>query len=366
MRRERESTTDPVESSGFVTSTGKIGTVEKRSYDRKYLSKDACFSDFKKFDEQWSSLNCEGNDSLFPNEVPRRIVFRTFVTEDVLNEILDKYVGTDKSDTQVETLYKMSDIDSVAKNEYLIILAKNNHQSEINNFEKNRIEKFTSAEQLISPPALEKYSSLPEGLSLTFAICPQDYESLELLWRDNFEWTTEGIKTLAATQGETTWFCGVRNKAGELVAASMAEAVIFRDRWLTELTEWAAEVKGVSSVMVSGLICRVLDALYYGTKNSTPLLVAEMNLHHERHSNLGAPGTGRSVGLSSLKIPNTQRFNTLRHNVLVGSGREGQGNTKYNNFIFGALSQKIISSLYPENEGKKVVENVQNTDSQRR
>lgn len=346
----------------MVTSTGSIGSIEKRSYGRIYLSDEHCYDNYGDFLQRWEQLIEEGNNLSENKNDRRRFVLRTFVTKSVLSEIEQYLNSGNENQPKIEALYSQGEFGG-NEDEFMILIGANFHRSNIRLAEETRlksIEQATTPDSIDNTLIVDRVQSLPKNYSLTYSVTDDDAEDLAALWGHNFEWTEDGIKAFTNTQGNgNLWFTGVRDSNGILVAASMAEAVVFRDRWFTELTEWASTVRGVSSTMIMGLISRVLDNLYYGSKNLPPVLLAEMNLHHQNKNNMGAPGTGISSGLRLPDMKGSKNFNTLRHNVLVGDGRLDSGYENLNNFAFGILSLEMIKAMYPETAVKKVVELVE-------
>jgi len=367
------------ENGGPVISVGEAGVVETRSYDRVYLTQEDVTSDFSSFLTAWENvLHQTGVEEEKVLSNPRRFVLRSVITQEVLRELLlNQLPGS----PNIEALLPMEQVDGEATN-YLVIVAQNQHADEISDDESARLRALGNISQSrVEQPArtlTETIQTLPEGYTLTTSVTPADYPDLLDLWQENFEWGLSGIEAFAnQVAAGTQWFCGVRDQDGRLVAASMAEGMVFESRRYIELTEWAANTRGVASKMVIGLIAQVLDAVYYGSLtaqqrvNNMPILPAEMNLYHREPGNFGSPGAGSSAGLRIPNVGNNRslsiQYNALRHNVLVGTGRldhpEAQQGTappeNYNNFAYGILPYAIMETMYDERAVQELLEYMQ-------
>lgn len=348
-----------------INSLGEVGLNEVRSFERYYLTDPQVYSQEGKLMSRWHDL--VKSSELEPSNI-RRIVFRTFVTERVLNSLVSRVRKV--KNLQLETVLPLQEIDVAKGKTYLIMLTQNNHQNQMSVHERKRLEALSKQ----PTPRVDqgdlyykKISTLPAGFSLSYTLKPSDSHDLLSLWGHNFEWTLSGIKTFKAeVDAGQKWFCGVRNEKGVLVGACMAEAVLLNDRWLTELTEWAAKVRGVSSKMVIALIAQVLEVLYYESADKQfPYLIAEMNLFNEDAQNLGSPGAGSSAGLRLPRSDNRRikpSHNVLNHNVLVGDGRHTSGYPNLNNFALGILSKDMLTTSYSQRTTSAITNNIRKND----
>jgi hypothetical protein len=367
------------ENGGAVISVGEAGIVETRSYDRVYLTQEDITSDYPSFLRAWEDvLHQNGVDKDTILENPRRFVLRSVISQEVLRNL---FLNPLPGNPNIEALLPMDQVDGEETN-YLVIVAQNQHDDEISPEESARLRALGNiSQQRVEQPTrtlTETIQTLPEGYTLTTSITPADFPDLLNLWHENFEWGMSGIEAFAnQVANGTQWFCGVRDQNGRLVAASMAEGMVFASRRYIELTEWAANTRGVASKMVIGLIAQVLDAVYYGSLtaqqrvNNMSILPAEMNLYHREAGNFGSPGAGSSAGLRVPNVNNNRshsiQYNALRHNVLVGSGRldhpEAQQGTappeNYNNFAYGILPYAILETMYNERAVQELLEYMQ-------
>jgi len=330
------------------TSTGRPGEAEARSFGRYYQTALLPINELPELMQKFDGLRQSSNGY-------RRLVFRGLVSRNVFEQSI-------KAGLPVEAAIPMDIVNG--HDDMIVFLAENSHPSPP---QGNDITALVDNRNNHKPP-MEKISAIiGKGYRLTKKLKESDQENLFALW-NRFGWSREGIvdfiRKIEAGHNNL-WFSGIRNAAGEIIAASQAEAIEFAGIKYIETTEYSTldgfEGQGLCTASVSGLIAQLLAETEYSASNNGNLTViaAEFN----------TSSTSAAVGASAgIIVPEVQGVDQiLKYNVGVvdGAGSNGIFESEADengipfrflrNFAVAVLPKENIASYYSPQQVETVI-----------
>jgi len=337
--------------SAELTSTGRSGLIEQRSFDRTYFTSDARATRTDVLLRKREIVNhfAEINKN-------RRTVFRARCSPEVIEELEQK---NDRPSVSLP----LSELG--LNNDVLASFESNIHPSEVP--EWDAVYADWKVKKEIKNPS-DQILQLPEGYSLTNNFKPEDSETLYQLWK-SFGWTREKISHFISTykaENSGVWVSGVRDNNNELASACMGEALYFDGIYMVEATEFGTREdqrrKNLSTAAVIGLNAQIIESSVY-RDGTIPLIISEYNMDPASRSDK----VGRNAGMTIPGVDGveglTEPTQVLRDNVAVvdegnpntidlaalhnQTGKEYGHDYQYlRNFIVGMMTRENMEKYY--------------------
>lgn len=338
----------------MVSSTGQPG-VWRRSFDRLYANATKVSNDPHETEVNFQRLVLIGER--FRSKIGR-VVFKGIVNNDVR-----RHISSSGLQSALEVALPIDEFGHLG--DHLVYLANNQSSRQ----PLVPIEEMIRETENYLPGNLDPMQRIEavrqKGYNFTTVISEADVESVLELWAPTFEWTHDGVVTLAArlkhemelpASARTVWYSAIKDQ-DKVIALAMAERLSLPTSHgrldIVESTEWRVHKadkytrKGLMPAILAHLNAQILTD-FYTSGQTVPLICAETNF--QTRSDRAGFRAGFRIPARSGGSPSQ----ILVQNVAVGDDQDWPAD-KLRDFSFMYLPLEQIEANYNQAQAAAIL-----------